>query len=252
MNRIIGAQMYTIRDYLKTESDIDASFAKLKEIGYTHGQKSGFSARPEFIKELCDKYDFKINATHTDFDFMCDNTDAVIEEHKIIDCPIAGTGAMPNAYRSDKESILRFVQKANTLADKLAAAGLMFTYHNHAFEFVKVDGKYIMDYILEGCNDNVKLMVDVYWLSVAGINPIDFMEKNKARIGAVHYKDLKVVDNAPAICEVGEGNLDWDKIIAFCDTLPPTHIFVEQDTNFDNPFDSMAMSYNFLKTKGYR
>ncbi|MBQ4159610.1 MAG: sugar phosphate isomerase/epimerase, partial [Clostridia bacterium] len=120
------------------------------------------------------------------------------------------------------------------------------------FEFVKVDGKYIMDYILEECSENVKLMVDVYWLSVAGINPVDFLKKNASRVGAVHYKDLKVVDNAPEMCEVGYGNLDWDKIIACCDELNPEFIFVEQDRNFDNPFDSLKMSYDFLKAKGYK
>ena len=252
MSRIIGAQMYTIRDYVKTNEGIDSSFAKLKEIGYTHGQRSAFNADPHFIKEMCDKHDFKITSSHGNFDEMYANIDKHIADHKVYGCRMPGIGGLPQQYRETKEGILTFVKRASEIADKMAAEGQIFTYHNHAFEFVKVDGKYIMDYILEECSENVKLMVDVYWLSVAGINPVDFLKKNASRVGAVHYKDLKVVDNAPEMCEVGYGNLDWDKIIACCDELNPEFIFVEQDRNFDNPFDSLKMSYDFLKAKGYK
>lgn len=252
MSRIIGAQMYTIRDFVKTNEGIDSSFAKLKEIGYTYGQKSAFDADPYFLKEMCDKYDFKLTSSHSNFDDIYADIDKHIADHKVYGCRMPGIGGLPEHYRKDKEGVLTFVKRASEVADKMAAEGQVFTYHNHAFEFVKVDGKYIMDYILEESSENVKLMLDVYWLSVAGINPVDFIKKNASRVGAVHYKDLKVVDNAPAICEVGYGNLDWDKIIACCDELNPEFIFVEQDKNFDNPFDSLKMSYDYLKTKGYR
>ena len=72
---------------------------------------------------------------------------------------------------------------------------MTFTYHKHAFEFTKVDGKNIMDYILETANENFKLMVDVFWLSYAGINPVKFFRKYKDMVGSVHYKGLKIVDN---------------------------------------------------------
>ena len=252
MSRIIGAQMYTIRNFVQTEADIEASIQKLKEIGYTYGQKSAFDADPYFLKEMCDKHDFKITASHNAFDDMYENIDKHIANHKIYGCELPGTGAMPDKYRESKEGILEFVKKANEISDRFAAEGLNFIYHNHAFEFVRYDGKYLMDYILDGASENLKLIVDVYWLAVAGIDPVDFLYKNKDRVGAVHYKDLKVVNHAPSICEVGEGNLNWDKIAACCDDINAKYIFVEQDKNFDNPFDSLKMSYDYLKTKGYR
>jgi len=117
-----------------------------------------------------------------------------------------------------------------------------------------IDGKNIMDYILETANENFKLMVDVYWLSYAGINPVKFLRKYKDMVGGVHYKDLKIVDNAPQMCEVGEGNLDWEEICAVCDEIKPRYIYVEQDRYWtdDDPIKALEISYNNLKKLGYK
>ena len=68
----------------------------------------------------------------------------------------------------------------------------------------------------------------------------------------IHFKDLKVVNNAPAICEVMEGNLDWDDIIAASFESDAEYALVEQDT-CDNgaPFTCLETSYNNLKAKGF-
>lgn len=254
MEKLIGAQLYTIRDYTQDEASLMESFKKLSEIGYTRAQTSAMNTiDAEIIKAASETYGIKITGDHYAFAEMVDDIKAVMERHKTFGCKNFGIGGLPAEARDTKEGILDFMAKANKIADAMAAEGMMFTYHNHAFEFVKVDGKNIMDYILETANENFKLMVDVHWLSVAGINPTKFLKTYKDMIGGVHYKDLKVVDNAPAICEVGEGNLDWDDIIKTCDELGVEDIFVEQDRNWSpDPFTSLEMSYNFLKKYGYR
>ena len=254
MEKLIGAQLYTIRDYTKDEAALMESFKKLSEIGYTRAQVSAMNDMPaEAIKKASETYNIKITGDHYAFDPMVNNIKAAMERHKIFGCMNFGIGGLPVSARESKEGILDFMSKANKIADAMAAEGMMFTYHNHAFEFEKVDDKRIMDYILETANENFKLMLDVHWLSVAGINPVKFIKKYKDMIGGVHYKDLKVVGNAPAICEVGEGNLDWDEIVATCDEIGVKDIFVEQDTNWSpDPFTSLEMSYNFLKKYGYR
>ncbi len=57
----------------------------------------------------------------------------------------------------------------------------------------------------------------------------------------------------PAICEVGEGNLDWEAISAVCDEIQPRYIYIEQDTNWTpDPFTSLATSYANVKKLGYK
>ena len=255
MERKIGAQLYTIRDYVKTEAELEASIDKLIKIGYTFGQKSAMDhISPEKLKEITEKTGFEFTGDHTAMSNFVDDIDKIITDHKVYGCMMPGTGALPPEMRTSKEGILTFMKQANEVSDKLAAEGMTFTYHNHAFEFVKVDGKYIMDYILENANENFKLMVDVFWLSYAGINPVKFLRKYKDMVGGVHYKDLSIVDNKPEICEVGEGNLDWEEISAVCDEIKPRYIYVEQDRCWidNDPFKALEVSYNNLKKLGYK
>ena len=71
-----------------------------------------------------------------------------IEFHKTIGCKICGLGGMPNhVARDDNLAIVSTV--LGPICEKLKAAGLTFAYHNHSFEFAKVDGKYVMDYLIE-------------------------------------------------------------------------------------------------------
>lgn len=253
MERKIGAQFFTIRDFIKTEEDIATSFQKIADIGYTFCQNSAMGdIAPEKLRDICQQTGVSIIGDHCDFKKLIGDTDKMIADRKVYGCTMPGIGGLPEDARTSKEGILQFMKDANLVSDKLAAQGMTFTYHNHAFEFVKVDGRNIMDYILELANDNFKLMVDVFWLAVAGINPGKFIRDYKEMIGGIHFKDLKVIDNLPSMCEIMEGNLDWDDIIAACEDVDAKVIYVEQDRNWVDPFESLRLSYNNLKTKGFR
>ncbi len=252
MDKRIGAQLYTIRDFCKTAEDFDSSMKKVSEIGYKTVQVSGIGPIPaETVKEITDKYGLEIVCTHKGYADYTDNLDKLIADHKTMGCNIAGLGAMPQETRNDPEL---FVRTINPIAQKIKESGLQFAYHNHAFEFTRMsDGKYIMDYLLENTDaDNFKLIVDVYWLAMAGINPSKFIEENGARIAAVHFKDLAVENEKSGImAAIGEGNLDWDDIISSCEKAGVEYALVEQDICPRDPFDCFKASYNNLTAKGF-
>ena len=100
--------------------------------------------------------------------------------------------------------------------------------------------------------DNFGAILDVYWLSYAGVNPAKFIRDHKDNIACVHFKDLRITDNKPCYAEIGQGNIDWDDVISACEESNVEYALVEQDDNhMDNdPFKSLKMSYDFLKEKG--
>ena len=54
------------------------------------------------------------------------------------------------------------------------------------------------------------------------------------------------------MCEVMEGNLNWDSIIAACEEAGAGYAMVEQDNAAEgDAFASMALSYKNLTTKGF-
>ena len=120
------------------------------------------------------------------------------------------------------------------------------------FEFEKFDGKFIMDRLIEESDpDAVKFIVDVYWLQYGGVNPASYIKKMGDRAMAIHFKDYKIAGNQVEMAEVGEGNLDWDEIIAACDEAGAKWAMVEQDICKRDPFESLKMSYDYLTTKGF-
>jgi len=252
MDKRIGAQFYTIRDFCKTPEDFDASCKKVKEIGYKTVQLSGIgNFKAVDIKNILDKYNLEVVCTHRPADNYLKNLDAEIEFHKTIGAKICGIGSMPG-FSAEKETIEDFVKNFRPVIEKLKDNDLIFAYHNHAFEFAKTGGKYAFDLLNEKMDcDYFKFILDVYWLAVAGINPAEFITKYADKVACVHFKDLKVVGNSPAFAKVGEGNLEWDKIISACENSGVQFALVEQDVCDDDPFECLSFSYKYLKERGF-
>ena len=250
MDKRIGAQLYTLRDFTKTKEDFDSSMKKLHDIGYKAVQISAVGPiAPEVLKEICDNYGMVIACTHKGFDEYVNKTDEMIEFHKRLGCDIAGLGSMPEEYRNI-EKIAEFVEKMNVVAEKMSQNGITFAYHNHQFEFEKMqDGKFMMDYMIE--HGNFDFIVDVYWLAVAGLNPAKYIRKMGKKAVVIHYKDLAVINHDVVMAEVMEGNLEWDEIIASSEEAGSRWAMVEQDVCRRDPFESMKISYNNLVTKGF-
>ena len=253
MDRRIGAQYYTLRESIKTIEDFEETCRKVKEIGYKLVQISGTPLGAKEMKEVLDKYDLEVVVTHRSFDDFLSNLDEIMDYNKTLGCKLCGIGSMPGRYRESNEGISEFIEGMNAAAKKLGEAGLYLGYHNHAFEFTKFDGKMIMERLIEETDpENVKFIVDTYWLQMGGMAPAGYIRRIGDRAMAVHFKDFKAtLANKPEIAEVGEGNLDWDGIIAACDEVGTKWALVEQDTCQRDPFESMQMSYEFLKTKGF-
>ena len=136
------------------------------------------------------------------------------------------------------------------MSQRLREEGITFAYHNHAFDFVKENGEYLLDIILN--ESDFDLILDVYWAAFSGIDPAKLIRKIGSRARILHFKDLKCnKDNKTEMAEVMNGNLDWDSIIAACEESGCLAAMVEQDTCSGDPFDSLKISYQHLTTKGF-
>ena len=258
MDRKIGAQFYTLRDHTQTIEDFDATCKRISEMGYKTVQISGTPLGAKEMREVLDKYGLVALTSHrSPVDFI-ERIDEVIEYNKTLGCTLCGMGEMPLEARYTEEDLDKFINDMKGICEKLKANGLKFGYHNHAFEFKKRNGRFVIDRLIEETDPEIfNFIVDVYWLQYGGVNPQEFIEKLGKRAIAIHFKDYSVdyVDKKTVVSmkEVGYGNLDWDKIIEACDKAGSLWAFVEHDYGWttDDPFDSLEMSYKFLETKGF-
>ena len=130
----LGAQFYSIRDNTQTPEDLHNTFKNIKEIGYEIAQMSAIcDIDPQLLKSYSEEFALPITCTHSPFDRIINDTDALINDHKIYGCPTIGLGYMPNEYHGDK--IYEFIDMVREPLRKIKEAGLSFAYHNHAFEF---------------------------------------------------------------------------------------------------------------------
>lgn len=248
----IGAQLYTIRQYIQTEQDIERSMKRIADIGYKIVQISGIGKiAPERLREICDKNGLRIVLTHTPADRILYETDAVIKEHDILGCDHIGVGSMPEKYRIP-DWIGYFGEDFREPAKKIAAAGKLFMYHNHDFEFTRFNGKNLLEHLMEQfAPDEMGFTLDTYWVQAGGADVCQWIEKLSGRLPTVHLKDMKLNGREQKMAPVGEGNLNWPAIFAAFAKAGTQYMLVEQDTCDGSPFAALQSSYEFLAKAGF-
>lgn len=250
MDKRIGAQLFTVRDFTQTKEDFEETIRKISGIGYKAVQISAVgNIAPEDMKAICDKYNMKITCTHKSYEDYTERTDEMIDFHKRLGCNIAGLGYL-NTMAKTAADFKPFLDKLNAVSEKLAKAGITFAYHNHHIEFEKLDdGRTIMEHMIDG--GNFSFIVDAYWLAYSGVNPAAFIKKLGKRAEVIHFKDLAIEDGQVTISEIGNGNIDWDDVIAACEAAGSKWALVEQDVCKRDPFESLKISYDYLSKKGF-
>lgn len=249
---IIAAQLFTVRDLLadKNEDEIREVLTRIRDIGYEAIQISGVGEitpeRAEIYRKISEELRLDVCATHFSLPYMEENTDWVLEVHKMWDCKYVGVGAMPIECKSS-DQLDAFVARMNTLGRKLGEGGVQLIYHNHKFEFEKIDGVPWLEYLLDRFDpEYVQLELDTHWVQAGGANPVTWIKKVAGKMGVMHLKDFVICDDEVRFAEIGRGNLEWDKILEVAAESGVEYAAVEQDCHTDDPIESLRVSFDYL------
>ena len=249
MIKPLGVQLFTIRSAMTDEDSIRSSFKKLRELGYEEGQTAGFFVGAPKFAEIAKETGLKICGTHCGFGGLIADPDRAMEEHDLLGTKNIGIGGMPGEARESLDALYRFVEQFNEFAAKVNKYGFKFTYHNHSFEFARLGGKRIIDVLVDGLDPKTtSFVLDTYWVQHGGGDVIWWMNKLAGRIDILHLKDMAMSDKQ-YITEIGQGNLNFDGIIETAEKIGVKHYVVEQDTCPGDPFDSLKISYDYIKSK---
>jgi sugar phosphate isomerase/epimerase len=249
----IGLTLYNVRDYCKTENDLDETLKKLTQIGYEAIQVSGVNLAPELIKEKADKYGLYICASHEGLDALRTDFDSIVKKLKVWGCDFTALGSPGTHFTLNPHDTGTLIVELNEWGKRFAAEGIRFAYHNHHFEFAKAgDSLFIERLYNETDKATFFAEIDVHWVQRGGQSPVDWIRKVKGRMPVCHFKDFTVIEKEPRFCEIGEGNLDWESIIKACDETGVRWYIVEQDDPMDDYdiFKSLEISYRNMKAMG--
>ena len=250
----IAAQLYTVRDFIKTPDDIAKSMEKVREAGYEAVQISGMGPiDPTECRKIMDDNGLIVAATHTSYERLRDQTQEAIEEHRILGCEYPAIGGLPQEYRTaGAEGYSRFAAEASEVGKRLAEAGLTFGYHNHSFELEKFGDRTGLQ-ILYQDSDPMYFTgeIDTYWIAHGGGDPAAWIRMLEGRMFLAHFKDMRMKGGQQQYAEVGEGNLNWPNILEACRTSGVAWYIVEQDDCYDlDPFESLRISLTNMKAWG--
>jgi sugar phosphate isomerase/epimerase len=248
---MVGAQLYTLREFLKTPDDIARTLLKVAGLGYRAVQLSALGPiDTRQLRQLLDDAGLTVAATHVGFDRLRDDLDRVVDEHQVLGCQYAAIGGLPQQYRN-AEGYRRFAAEASEVARRMKERGLTFGYHNHSFELEKFGGKTALEILYsESDPEAFTAEIDTYWIQHGGGDPADWIRRVKHRCPLVHLKDMAVVEGKPVMAEVGEGNLNWPAILEACREAGTRWYLVEQDHCLRDPFESLGISLRNLKAMG--
>ena len=216
---------------------------------------------------MVDDLGLTICNTHIGYEQLWHDLDSVIAQHKLWNCQHVAIGSMPGPYREGGEDAYkRFAVEATGVGEKLAAAGLTFSYHNHSFEFVHFPyptaenphgSRTGLDIIYNESDPRyLQAEIDTYWVQHGGGDPVAWIERLPNRMPVVHLKDMVVAFpphermGSQWMAEVGEGNMNWTRILAACKSSGVEWYAVEQDICRRDPFESLAISYRNLVGMG--
>jgi len=246
----LAAQLYTIREFIKTPSEIAASLAKIKGIGYDAVQVSGMGPIPEEeLARILEGEGLSCCATHEPGDMILNHPEAVAERLARLDCRFTAY-PFPSGitFHSPKEvsSLARRLERAGSILNE---SGVTLTYHNHHIEFRRLGGKTILERLYEETDPLfLKAEIDTYWVQYGGQDPAAWCRKLEGRLPLLHLKDYAInTSNEIEFAEVGGGNLDWPEIITAAEKAGCLWFIVEQDVCPGDPFDSLSKSLQYIK-----
>jgi sugar phosphate isomerase/epimerase len=244
----VAVQMYTLRN--ESEKDFAGTLKKVAELGFDGVEFAGYGGlTPREVKGLLDQLGLRAVSSHVPLEELENNLAQVIEDQKILGseyvvCPYL----MPD--RRSEEDYQTLISVLDQVGEACRLEGISLLYHNHDFELERLsDGRMALEAIFDDTNsDNVKTELDVYWLTKAGENPVEWMNRYQNRSPLVHLKDM-TTDEERFFAELGTGGVDMEAVLHAGEETGVKWWVVEQDLSRRTPFESIEMSLNYLKTK---
>lgn len=256
----IAFQMYSVRDLIgnpnKYAQNHESTLKALAKMGYTAIEAANYDngklygVTPEQFKADIEAAGMEVLSSHVghnlnneelksgNFDEALKWWAQCIDTHKRAGMKyIVNPGVnFPNTL-AEADVICKYLNKVGEMVN---AAGMKFGYHNHSYEFNKVEGQVWYDYMIKHTDaDKVFYEMDVYWAVRGQVSPVEYFKKYPNRFTLLHIKDHK---------EFGEsGMVGFDAIFNNADKAGLKHLVVELEaSNRPNILDGMKVCADYL------
>ncbi len=255
----LAVQLFSVREFVA--KDLKGSLEKLAGIGYNEIEIYGyngtfFGKSPGEFKQILKDTGITVSSSHHTTGWgmkgkgtLTDGWKQAVEDLHSIGAKYMGCSYLFPQERT-KENYTALPDLLSKSGEVTKDAGIQFFYHNHDFEFEPFNNTLVYDHILQNTTaDLCSMELDLYWITKAGKDPLEYFGRYPGRFALWHVKDMEA--GTKDITEVGHGTIDFDKIFAAREQAGLQKWFVEQDTTKGDIFQSLKESYDYLSKKKY-
>lgn len=267
----IALQLYSLRDDMAR--DFDATMRRVKDMGYNGVEFAGlFGRTPDEIRSLCADLGLNPISAHVPFVDMMADPPKVLADYAAIGCRYVAIPYLTEEYRPGAAKFDEVLRGARLLGKTANRLGMTLLYHNHDFEFQKMDGRYALDRLYEAVPASLlQTQLDTCWVNVGGEDPAAYVRQYAGRAPVVHLKDfmmpgkkparlyhlIGIEDSAPSgevtgfeYRPLGQGAQDIPAILDACREAGTQWVVVEQDdpTPGTTPLDCAQQSLTYLRS----
>ena len=243
----IAIQLYSVRD--DAAADMRGTLQKIREMGYDGVEFAGLHGHTaEEVREMCQEIGLLPLSAHVPYDEMVADPEGVLGQYAAIGCRYVAIPYLMPEYRPGTPGFADVIRNAAMLGEVANRLGMTLLYHNHDFEFQKIDGKYALEVLYDTVPASLlQTELDVCWVRVGGEEPAAYIRKYTGRAPVVHLKDYAggksehmyeligiQSEHAPEehpfeFRTVGSGVQDIPAILAAADDAGAKWLVVEQD-----------------------
>jgi sugar phosphate isomerase/epimerase len=266
----LAAQLWTFRYDL--EKDVPGTLKKIKNLGIDYVE--GFDVpyiieKPETFKSQLDAAGLKLFALHwNNLSDWRKEPARIIETAKKLGAHYTGIAWLKSS-KADPVT-LRVVNEAADILTKACphaqAAGLQLYYHIHGYELQPMQGqKTYFDSFINRINYNcVRLEADLFWVTYAGQDPVQFMDKYRDGVELLHIKNMAngvstgvftganfMPPDMPASYWVplGKGKIDYKSVFQKGREIGVKWYILEMDKYAGDVYEAVGSSLAYIRTE---
>ena len=267
----IAVQVYSVRD--NAAKDLRATLQAIKDMGYDGVEFAGlYDNKPADIKAMCAEIGLTPISAHVPYLDMVKDPEGVLGAYAEIGCSYVVIPYLTPEYRPGEDKFGEVIENAKVLGQKANELGMTLLYHNHDFEFIKLNGKYALDILYEEVPaELLQTELDTCWVNIGGEVPAEYIRKYAGRCPVVHLKDffgsksedmyelIGIQSQAPKrpsdfeFRPVGAGLQNFPEILKAAEESGANWVIVEQDKPSMGltALESIKKSIDYLKSIGY-
>jgi sugar phosphate isomerase/epimerase len=266
----IALQLYSVRN--EAAADFRGTLEQVKAMCYDGVEFAGLHGlRAAEVKAMCEQIGLVPISAHVPYVDMVADPEGVLGTYAEIGCRFVVVPYLTPEHRPGTDGFSEVIENVKTIGAVAKRLGMTLLYHNHDFEFVKLDGKYALDVLYDEVSaDLLQTELDTCWVNVGGENPANYIRKYTGRAPVVHLKDffgeksddmyelIGIKSTAPKrpgnfeFRPVGAGLQNFPEIIRAAEDAGAEWLVVEQDNPSMglSPIECAQKSREYLKSIG--